>query len=164
MRIKDIMSHPAVTCPLDSPLDQPARLMWEFDCGVIPLVDRNGRLAGIITDRDICMAALTKGKPLHEIPSAAAMATRLVSCQAEDTIEAVEEMMRDSQVRRVPVADATGYPVGVVALNDLARFAARAKKSSLDREFVQTIAAVCEPRARTVPISAPAMTHAGAVA
>lgn len=164
MRIKDIMSHPAVTCPEESCLDQAARLMWEFDCGIIPLVAGNGHLAGVITDRDICMAALTQGKPLHQIPVSSAMAKQVASCRADDRVESVEEMMRESQVRRVPVLDADGYVVGVIALNDLARLAAHAKKGSLDREFVQTMAAVCEPRARSLPISAPAVTHAGAAA
>ena len=149
MHLKEIMSQPVVTCPVTSTLDAPARLMWEFDCGVIPLTAEDGRLSGIITDRDICMAALTQGKPLHEIQAAGVMTAHPVACHIDDTVEAAERQMTSAQVRRIPVVDGEGRPMGLVALNDLVRLAARAKKSGVDRELVQTLAAVCRPRPRT---------------
>ncbi len=147
MRIKDVMSQPAVTCPVDATLEVPARLMWEFDCGMVPITGADGRLVGVITDRDICMAALTQGRALSDVPVTTAMAAPVVSCRAEDAIESAERLMRESQVHRVPVVDGDGRPVGVIATNDLARRAARARKSAVDHEVVQTIAAVCQPRA-----------------
>lgn len=146
MRIKDIMSQPAVTCPVDSTADVPARLMWECDCGVIPLVDHDGRVAGIVTDRDLCMAALTQDKPLREIQVSTAMARSVASCMPEDTVESAEAVMRANQVRRIPVVDGDGQPIGVLSMNDLARLAARGRKNGLDRDFVQTLAVVSEPR------------------
>jgi CBS domain-containing protein len=129
--------------------------MWDFDCGVIPLVDGEGRLAGIITDRDLCMAAMTQARPLHDIPTASAMAKEVVRCHPDDPVEAVEAQMRENRIRRVPVVDAEGRPVGVFAMNDLARLAARAKRSGVDREFVRTLASVCHPRGHAVPTPAP---------
>jgi len=146
MKIKEVMSQPAVTCPVDSTLDAPARLMWEFDCGIIPVVSDDGRLAGVVTDRDICMAAYTQGVAIGMIPVAKAMAKQVISVHAEDTVESAEHLMGDNQIRRLPVIDGSGRPVGVVSLNDLARLAARARRSSVEREVVQTMAAVCEPR------------------
>jgi CBS domain-containing protein len=162
MHIKDIMSHPVVTCRTTDCVDKAARLMWEFDCGIVPVVDDDGRLAGVVTDRDICMAAYTQGQPLSTIPITGAMATRVVALHADDLIERVEELMRENQVRRLPVVDGDGRPVGLVSMNDLARLAARAKKSGVDRELVRTLAAVCQPRGRSVvpseqaPIARPA--------
>jgi CBS domain-containing protein len=141
------MSHPAVTCPATSTLDQAARLMWEFDCGIIPVINDDGRLEGVVTDRDICMAAYTQGRALNAIPIGSAMAKNAVAIHAGDSIEQAEELMRESQVRRLPVLDEDGRPAGLVSLNDLARLAARAKKSGVDRELVATLAAVCQPRA-----------------
>ena len=146
MRIQDVMSHPPVTCPKSSTLDHAARLMWEFDCGVIPVVDDDGRLAGIITDRDICMAAYTQGRLLAAIPITTAMASHVVASRASDPVEQVEQLMRDNQIRRLPVVDQDGRPIGIVSMNDLARLAARAKKSAVDRDLVKTMAAVCQPR------------------
>jgi CBS domain-containing protein len=146
MQIKDVMSQPPVTCPVDSTLDHAARLMWEFDCGIIPVVNDDGRLAGVVTDRDVCMAAYTQGRSLASIPTTTAMYNRVVAVHASDPVEQAEQLMRDNQIRRLPVLDADGRPIGVVSMNDLARLAARAKKSGVDRELVQTLAAVCQPR------------------
>jgi CBS domain-containing protein len=150
MHIKEIMSQPAVTCPERSSLDQAARLMWEFDCGVVPIVSDDGRLAGILTDRDICMAAYTQGRPLQDIPVTTAMTREVVAVHADDGIEQAEGRMRERQIRRLPVLDGDGRPIGLVSLNDLARLAGRARKSGVDRELVQTLAAVCQPRGKTV--------------
>lgn len=147
MHIKDIMSHPVVSCPAASTLDQAARLMWEFDCGIIPVVNDDGRLAGIVTDRDICMAAYTQARPLASIPVSTAMAKQVIAVHSEDLIEQAEGSMRDHQIRRLPVLDTESRPVGMVSMNDLARLAGRAKRSTVDRELVRTLAAVCQPRA-----------------
>jgi CBS domain-containing protein len=154
MQIKDIMSHPAVTCPVTGVLDHAARLMWEFDCGIIPVVDDEGRLAGVITDRDICMAAYTQGRALATIPITTAMTTRVIAVHGEDDIERAEGLMRDNQIRRVPVLDGDGRPIGLVSMNDLARLAAQARRSGVDRELVRTLAAVCQPRGRA-PVASP---------
>jgi CBS domain-containing protein len=148
MHVRDIMNHPVITCPSDSHVNLAAQLMWEHDLGAIPVVDNEGRLTGIVTDRDICMAAYTQAARLESIPVTTAMAKQVLSCHLDDSIEAAEQLMRAGQVRRVPVIDNDGRPVGIVAMNDLARLAARAKKSGVDREIVQTLAAVCAPRFR----------------
>lgn len=148
MRIKELMSQPAVTCPQTATLDQAARLMWEYDCGVVPVVNDEGRLAGVVTDRDICMAAYTQGKPLSEIPVTTAMARQVVASHADDDVASAEALMRDNQIHRVPVLDGEARVEGVLSLNDLARAAANAKKSAVDRELVQTLGAICQPRLR----------------
>ena len=148
MHVKEIMTHPVITCPSNTTLDLAAGLMWEHDCGAIPVVDTEGRLAGIVTDRDICMAAYIQGTLLKSIAVSSAMAKHVLACHPDDSIDTAEELMRDGRIRRVPVIDNDGRPVGIVAMNDLARLAAHAKKSGVDREIVQTLAAVCAPRFR----------------
>jgi CBS domain-containing protein len=147
MRIKEIMNHPVVTCPVASTLDAIARLMWEFDCGIIPVVNDEGRLSGVITDRDICMAAYTQGRRLSEIPVTTAMSKDVFSAHSEDAVETVEHLMRANQIRRVPIVDVDNRPIGVVSMNDLARLAAKGRKSGIDRDVIQTMAAICRPRA-----------------
>jgi CBS domain-containing protein len=147
MRIKEIMTQPVVSCTTDNNLNAAAQLMWDHDCGVLPVVGDDGRLAGIITDRDICMAAYTQGRPLIEIPVTRVMTPQVVACFAGDSIDAAERLMRAERVRRIPVVDDAGHPVGIVALNDLARLAWRARKSAVDHDLVQTMAAICQPRA-----------------
>ena len=146
MQLQEVMSHPVVTCPVDCTADVPARLMWEFDCGVIPLVDPDGRIAGIVTDRDLCMAALTQGKSLYEIAASSAMTRDVVCCRPEDGVDVAETQMRDNQVRRVPIIDEDSHPVGVFSVNDLSRLATNAKRSVIDRDLVRTLGAVSQPR------------------
>ncbi len=148
MDVKEVMSKPVVTCPTSCTLNEAARLMWEFDCGVIPVVGEDGRVQGMVTDRDICMAAYIQGKPLSDIPVSVAMARSVVASHEHDTVESVEHLMQDNQVRRIPVLDAESRPAGIVSLNDLARLAARSKKHAVEHETVATLAAVCQPRPR----------------
>jgi CBS domain-containing protein len=164
MQIKDVMSHPPVTCPASSTLDHAARLMWEFDCGIVPVVNDDGRLTGVVTDRDICMAAYTQGRPLASIPITTAMAKSVIASHASDPIEHAEELMRDNQIRRVPVLDGDDRPVGLVSMNDLARLAARAKRSGVDRELVKTLAAVCQPRGQATVAAKPVAIARAAMA
>jgi CBS domain-containing protein len=161
MQVKEVMSHPVVTCPADSTLDQAARLMWEFDCGVIPVVGDDGRLTGVVTDRDICMAAYTQGGPLNMIPVSTAMAKRVVAGHGDDSVESVEALMRANQVRRIPILDGEDRIMGLVSMNDFARLAARARRPGVDRELVKTMAAVCQPRAHAATPE-PAMVPAPA--
>jgi CBS domain-containing protein len=155
MQIKDVMSHPPVTCPASSTLDHAARLMWEFDCGIVPVVNADGRLAGVVTDRDVCMAAYTQGQPLASIPVTTAMAKAVIATHCSDPIEHAEELMRDNQIRRLPVLDGDDRPIGLVSMNDLARLAAHAKRSGVDRELVKTLAAVCRPRGQATVATKP---------
>ena len=151
MRISELMSKPVITCPGSGTLDDAARLMWEFDCGIVPIVDDDGRLVGVVTDRDICMAAYTQGRLLRDIPVTVAMASRVLAVHAEDVVESAELLMHDNQVRRVPVIDSDGRPIGIVSMNDLARLALRSKRSGVDRELVRTLAAICQPRQQMQP-------------
>jgi CBS domain-containing protein len=149
MRIEQLMSQPAITCTINDTLSAAAQLMWEHDCGVMPVVGTDGRLTGILTDRDICMAGYTRGQPLHEIPVSAAMSSQVFSCSPQESIDAAERLMSKMQVRRVPVVDRDNRPIGVLSLNDLARHAAAARSGNgLERETVETLAAICRPRAR----------------
>ncbi|HZN04239.1 MAG TPA: CBS domain-containing protein [Candidatus Polarisedimenticolia bacterium] len=145
MRIKEIMSTPAVTCRAGEPLDAAARLMWECDCGVIPVVDEAGQLAGIVTDRDIAMAAWMKGRTLKEIPIAEAMARQVVTCRPDDSIEDAERLMSGQQIRRLPVVDGEGHPVGVLSLGDIARCTAL-KGDGGDQDVVRSLAEITKPR------------------
>ncbi len=152
MLAKQIMSQPVSVCPLSVNLDQAARLMWETDCGAVPIVDSSGRAIAMLTDRDICMAAFTQGRPLQEIGVGVAMSTSLVGCAPDDTLAHVERLMARHQIRRLPVLDPEGRPVGMVSLNDLARVANRqhpavpagANAVSL-ADTARTMAAICAP-------------------
>jgi CBS domain-containing protein len=122
-RVRDAMTRSVVTCRADDRLNRAAQLMWEADCGAVPIVDDDGRLIGMLTDRDICMAAYTRGLPLAELSVTSAMSTALHSCKPGDSLRSLMDAMAKHQVRRVPVVDEAGQLVGIVSLADIARLA-----------------------------------------
>lgn len=125
--------------------------MWDNDCGSVPVVDEAGSAIAMITDRDICMAAYTQGRALGEISVASAMSSGLVAVHETDELEVAEALMREHQVRRLPVIDAKRRPVGVVSLSDLARQSqtARGVANGADPKLVTgTLAAICAPPSR----------------
>ena len=156
MRIQEIMSQPVVVCGQDDSLYEAARLMREHDCGVLPVVKADGRIAGIVTDRDICMAAYLKGKPLGAIPVAEAMARTVFSCRAGDPLESAELIMSDNQVRRLPVLDLDDRPVGLVSYSDVVRHASTmAREDGIDHEVIRGLAAISRRRGASPAAAAP---------
>lgn len=151
MKIDKLIVKNVLTCYPEDDLSAPARGMWEGDCGSIPVVDSWSRVIGMITDRDICMAAYTQGKPLREIRVQDVMSKTVVSCKTTDSLEQAEELMRRNKVRRLPVLDAEKKLVGLLSLNDIARGARSeppASRAARLQDAGQLLAEVGEPRLR----------------
>jgi CBS domain-containing protein len=148
MQVQDLMAQPAITCHVNDGLDAAAQKMWDHDCGALPVVNDEGKVTGVITDRDICMAALTQGRALHELLVNVAMAKTVTAIGPHDSLEEAEHRMAKHQVRRLPVVDAAYRPIGVLSLNDLAIAATRpdARRKPGHAAVAQTLAAVCQPR------------------
>jgi CBS domain-containing protein len=162
MKVEQLMTREVKVCTETDTLNRAAQLMWESDCGCIPVISTNGDggLVGIVSDRDIAMAAYSQGKELSAIPIATAMAHKVVACHANDGISQAEALMRDNQVRRLPVLDQNEHLVGILSLNDVAREAQReasgGKRAEVTGEGVcETLASVCRPRAsREIAVAA----------
>jgi CBS domain-containing protein len=122
--------------------------MWDHDIGFLPVVNADGCVVGVITDRDICMAAYTQGVALSAGKVASAMSQKVISVHPDDSLRAVENTMRQNQIRRVPVLDGTGQPLGIIALADLARHGEETafRKALEARGVAKTLAAISEPR------------------
>ena len=159
MKVHDVMTRQPHTCRPEDSLAVAAQLMWEHDCGCIPVVDEHHHVVGIVTDRDACMASYTKGLRLDEIPVRAAMAKHVFTCTENDTTFPAKAQMQAHQVRRLPVVDETGKLTGILSTNDLLRSVASLRQPELrlmgaDR-LVGALAAVSAPRFLTAPIEAP---------
>ena len=149
MKAQDVMKDRPRVCRPSDTLKKAVELMREHDCGFLPvLADGGGRVVGVLTDRDICLAAESHNEPLQDIAVKGAMHTNVHSCRPKAEIEDVLVAMRNYRVRRIPVIDSDGALVGVVSLSDLARRAnADDKHDGLTRKGVAaTLAAICEPR------------------
>ena len=163
MKVEQCMTRDPKTCSVSDTLDRAAQLMWDEDCGCLPVVDGVRRLLGMITDRDICMAAYTQGQPLHMLHVGGAMAKTVYSCGHKDEIESVQKTLRSHQVRRLPVIDRDGCVIGILSLSDIARLAAPLGKpvTSMAPDVVQTLAAVSQPRRKVEPLRATATSPSG---
>jgi CBS domain-containing protein len=143
------MHSDVAACRPEETMAAAAQIMWEHDCGVVPVVDPDGRVVGIVTDRDLCMAAYTKGRPLAQMRVGEAMQAPVFCCGEEDSRAAIHATMRRHQVRRIPVTDRDGRLVGIVSLNDLVLDAAAAEsgvRTQRISEVVETLSAICRHR------------------
>lgn len=148
MKIRYLMNTRVETCAPDDTLNRAAQIMWEHDRGCLPVVDAEAHVVGMLTDRDICMAAFTRGKALQECRVGEAMCRTVYSCSEDDRVTDVEELMQDRQIRRIPVLGEWGQLVGILSLADLARFAqSKTRRLALGATgLVKTLASVTEPR------------------
>lgn len=150
MKVEDLMSRGVVSCFGNDSLKDAAASMWRHDCGALPVLDRDGHtVVGMVTDRDICMGALTKGLPLDRIHVTDVMSRDVVWCRPEDDVSEVQDMMRVRQIRRLPVLDAEHRAIGIVSLNDLAVYATAATGAAgreLEVQLAETLGAICQHR------------------
>ena len=86
IHVRQVMSSKLTCCRPDHTLNEAARLMWEADCGALPVVTAENQLVGILTDRDICMGAYTQGKVLDQCSVQSVMATVVHTCWWNDTL------------------------------------------------------------------------------
>ena len=140
-------------------LNSAAEIMWNHDIGCVPIVDHEGRIIGMLTDRDICMATYLQGVPLTSASVTSAMSKEVFTCSEGDDASKVEVLMREKQVHRLPVVDADRRPIGIISINDLAREASHEAevgqpRQITDSEVACTVASVCAPRHRIVEVHA----------
>ncbi len=159
MRVEQVMKQLVKTCRAEDTLNTAAQIMWDHDCGCVPVVDGDGHVIGMLTDRDICMAAYTQGGPLRALQVKNAMSRTVCACHPQDAIADAERVMRANQVHRLPVIDSANRLVGIVSLNDLAQEAGHevaAKKREITlAEIGATLEAVCQPRGpRAIAVAA----------
>jgi CBS domain-containing protein len=137
MNVDDVMTAGVATCRASDSVSCAAAVLWERRCGCLPIVDDRGAPVGILTDRDVCMAAYAQARRLDDIPIASAMSRPVWTCAASASVEEAEDTMMARAVRRLVVVDPAGRVVGIVSLDDIARAgAAWDGKGDIDLERV----------------------------
>lgn len=139
--VRTVMTTHVRTCQGSDPLSHAAQLMWNEDCGTIPVLSEH-QVIGVITDRDICMATYTQGKAPAELLVEGAMSKQLFSCAADDSLATALTTMRDERVRRLPVLTLEGKLLGVLSLADVVRWAQPLTNPSVDAAITETLAAI----------------------
>jgi len=119
MKIVDVMTGTPYHCGPETNLGSATELMWTGNCGFLPVVRDDGKVVGIITDRDICVALGTRGRPSGDVRVAEVMTPKVYSCAPDDDIHAALRAMREGHVRRLPVITKKGALVGVISMDDV---------------------------------------------
>ena len=141
MQIAEVMTPGPIVCAPDTSVAEAARLMWEGDCGVLPVVD-DRLLRGVVTDRDLFIALATRNARASEMTVSAVARTNPVTCSPRDDINQAMGKMKTHRVRRLPVVDDSGALVGIVSMNDLVL--AVAPETRLGGQVVDTLQTISE--------------------
>jgi CBS-domain-containing membrane protein len=148
MYVEELMTSCIWACTPETTLDQAVKLMEEHDCGWLPVVPGRGRysVVGVITDRDICLAAHHLGTSLKNVLVREVMSVDVATCSLKDKVSTAWSVLRRSQVRRLPVLDDEGQLVGLVTLAQLARFTGeRAPFGVSTTQVAKTLASISRP-------------------
>jgi CBS domain-containing protein len=120
MKVRDLMTKSAASCRPETNLAAAGALMWETDCGVLPIVDEHRRVVGMITDRDVCIALTTSDRRASTLRVGDVAVSHAVGCGSDADIRSALEMMRAHRVHRLPVVNRAGLLEGIVSLSDIA--------------------------------------------
>lgn len=159
MKVQDCMTSSARSCTPDATLVTAARIMWDYRVGALPVLDSEGRPVGIITDRDICMAAARKNRFAGNITVRETMSPNPFTILGGDDLSEALDTMAARQVRRLPVVDGEGRLVGILSINDAA-----AAAESGEREFRGRPEVFARIVATLRRIASPSMTPGGTAA
>jgi CBS domain-containing protein len=141
MKVKEIMTTEPKTCTPDTSVADAAHLMWDGDCGILPVVD-DGSLVGVVTDRDMYIALATQNARASQLRVGAVATTKVARCEPEDDVRTALAAMKEARVRRLPVVGFNGTVLGMLSMNDILRVAGKGKGLAND-DIVETLQAIC---------------------
>ena len=159
MKVKEVMTPNPTAIWLTESLADAAQLMWENDCGVLPIIKDGRKVIGLITDRDICMATAIKQANPSEISVEEVMTGQVYSVKSEVDVAAALQAMQEHRIRRLPVVSADGELEGILSMNDIVLKASDSNGKAAQIEYgdvVKTYQAICQH-----PLPATATTVAG---
>ena len=120
MKVKDIMSERLITVSPDENLAVAARLLSRYNIGALPVCGKDGKLRGMVTDRDIVLRCVATEDDPNSMKVSEIMTRRVISVRADEPLEVATGFMSQKQIRRIPVEE-DGKLVGMVSLADIAK-------------------------------------------
>lgn len=131
-------------CQIKDTLSNAAEIMRQHDCGIVPVVDENEKVVGMITDRDICLAVADADSKISQIKVEKLMTPKIISCSADDKIEDALKKMRKKQIKRLVVTGKDGKLIGILSVTDVLISVRKDKK--LKKQVYSTLEAIFQPR------------------
>jgi CBS domain-containing protein len=139
MKVSEVMSRTPAFCVPGTNLGTAAEILWNRNCGILPVVNAEGHVVSVITDRDICIALGTRNRLAGELAVGDVAAQAAVCCNADEDIRSALARMGGAKLRRLPVVDSTGKLLGLLSMDDVVDrtpFKAAAKGDELTAEEV----------------------------
>ena len=119
MRVKEVMTQSAICCGPETNVGRAVQLMWERNVGMLPVVGSDGKLVGVVTDRDICIALGTRNRLPGDLTVGEIATSKVCTCNPNDDVHQALEIMGKRQIRRLPVVDDQRIPQGILSMDDL---------------------------------------------
>lgn len=138
------MSLEPVACHPDMDLASAVRLMLESRVGSLPVVTAQHVVSGMLTDRDVAIAAGTSNRPAREIAVHEAMSGHVRGCQPHEDLHTALGLMARARVRRLPVTDASGHLLGILSIDDILRRAVDEGEGIAPADVLRAMRTICE--------------------
>jgi CBS domain-containing protein len=142
--IRELMTKDPRAVQSGATVMEAARLMRDEDAGIVPVVDGD-KLVGTVTDRDIAIRVVARGRDVRNAIVADCMTEHVYACFANEPLAECMRQMARHQVRRMPIVDERGRLVGILAQSDLARHSARHPVADERRAVAQVVGEVSKP-------------------
>jgi CBS domain-containing protein len=144
MLIKSIMTPDVKFCGPDVSLGAVSRIMAKHTCGIVPVVDGQQKVIGVVTDRDVCLAVATRIRYPEELPVGEVMTAKVHTCSPDDDVRHALELMKTRAVRRLPVVTADRRLAGIVSIDDLVVRAGSGEGSAISaQELFDALKSIC---------------------
>lgn len=147
MKVKEIMTPSATAIWLTESLADAAKLMWDNDCGVLPIIKDGRKVIGMITDRDICMAMAMRDATPSSVSVEEVMTGQVYAVKPEDDVDLALQEMQEHRIRRLPVVNTEGELEGILSMNDIVLKAKKSNTTAADAikysDVVKTYQAIC---------------------
>ena len=146
MTVKEIMKKDVATCTPNDDVVTAVKIMQDHKCGFVPVIDSHGTVAGVVTDRDLCLAmAIEKHRTAEHVAVKDAMSHPVFSCFPDENLKVVLATMAKHHVRRLPVLDKHGHMQGVLSIDDIVQ-TPRRRGTPTAEEIVDALKGICTPR------------------
>lgn len=149
MKVKDVMVRTAASCNRETNLGAAVAILWDRNCGILPIIDADQRVIGVVTDRDICIALGSRNRLPGDLAVGEVMSGKLFTCVSDDDIRVAMTTMAHAKVRRLPVLTVEGKLEGILSMDDVvAHSEPRSAKSTNELfhdDVVETFKAIYRP-------------------
>jgi len=150
MKVRDAMMGSPVSCTSGTNLGAAVEMLWERNCGILPIVDTDSKVVGVITDRDLCVALGTRNRLAGQVTVGEVASGEVHSCRAADDIHTALQTMADHRVRRLPVVNDEGVLEGILSMDNVvlhAESASSGRGADLSNDdVVKTLRQIYAPR------------------